>query len=176
MLSIGAERVKARLQARGSLLRPGTLQAALQIDATDLTPGHKTKGSYTFDHSQLHAQLRNGVLTVPSFGCHSESAHIMGNALASAQGIFTVCRFIGDAEWRALADKFSNGMRIPHKSALFLPLDTPDRFYTDLHLRKLPGKPPEFHLCPKVGWRTLDSHRKMTEIFLTRELWHEELR
>ncbi|MGJ8725446.1 MAG: hypothetical protein ACSHYB_12885 [Roseibacillus sp.] len=132
-----AKSITANIAARGALLNPNTWRfdsnAALdEIEVfSELREQH-----FHFETARARANLRNATLVAPDFSLRSERLSLLGNGQLHLGGyLLGVLRIVSDPE---LADRFTNvaiGSLISRgwTRRWLSPLETPDRFYRDLH-------------------------------------------
>ena len=174
MLSIKLKEIQGLLRLKGSLRNIKNVQVKLKLDATDLEPTHRNRGSHIFNTAHLDMTLKNGKISIPDYRGVSEHLSFLGNGLASAQGANVVCRIVTDDTWRKRMIALLRGSLLSHRYRNFQPLVTTDRYAQDFRLRVSPPGKPEYMVDPEDGWTELDSRLKFLQSFTVRELWTEE--
>ena len=132
-----AKSVSASIAARGSLINPNTWRSDSNAALDEIEVFSEIRGQHLrFETARLRANLRNTTLIVPTFAIRSERLSFLGNSQLHLGGyLLGVLRVVADPE---LAERFTNvaiGSLISRgwTSSWLFPLETPDRFYRDLH-------------------------------------------
>lgn len=139
-LSVGAEveELQARVQGGGRLDKPLSWRGLFGIQASRLNvaEGHRG-GLVEFDNINCSAHLNRGVVRVERAEVMSEDLSLMANGVftMNARG-FGVVRVVTSPEKRGWIDKLCKGSGFfgEFRSSFMRPLNSVDRYYTDLQL------------------------------------------
>lgn len=126
------------LAINGSLPRVDTWRMRSSFAMSDIEVFSELREQhFTFDSAQAQITLRNSILNAPKVSLRSEELSLLGNGQLSLNGyILGVMRIICAPELRYKFQEVAIGshLSIGWTGHWFSPLDTPDRFYRDLHM------------------------------------------
>ena len=132
-----AKSASTGIVAQGSLINPNSWRADSSIALDQIEVFSEIRGQHLlFETARMRTDLLNNTLVVPTFAIRSERLSFLGNGQLHLGGyLLGVLRIVADPE---LAERFTNvaiGSFISRgwTSSWLFPLETPDRFYRDLH-------------------------------------------
>lgn len=138
-MNVSAEQVESLARWSGDLARPGSWTGNLVGVVKGVRFQHVSRGDpVMFDSGQVVVDLRGGVVQVPDVRLMGERLSFMGNSVALMDGrAVAVLRIVADPEYAEKAVEVASGSMIGRgfSSSWLLPLETPDRFYRDIHLQ-----------------------------------------
>lgn len=134
---LSAQSVASRFAGRGRLLEPNTWQFNSSLALDELAVFSELRERHlSFDTARAELQLRRSTLVLPSFALRSERASVMGNGQLHLGGyLLAVARLVADPEFNERLTNLAIGSNITGgwTSSWLRPLETPDRYYRDLH-------------------------------------------
>ena len=136
-----AQRCAAALSSNGSLLNPNTwrMQSNWSLDGIEAFSDLRQK-HFHFDTARAQVNLRQGILSAPQISLRSEDFSLMGNGQLSLSGyLLAVHRIVSAPELAERLDSIAIGSFLSQgwTSYWMRPLDTPDRYYRDIHFEGL---------------------------------------
>ena len=138
-VAVAAGQVEMLARWQGDLTRPGTWVGNLVGVASEMGARHGDRGEpLAFDSGRVAVDLRGGVLQAPDVRLMGERLSIMGNGIVLMDGrAVAVLRVVADPEYAETLTAVSIGSMISRgwTGSWLAPLDTPDRYYRDIHLQ-----------------------------------------
>ena len=130
--------VAATISAQGSLLNPNTWRFDSNAALDQIEIFSEIRGQhFHFETARALTALRNATLIAPEFSLRSEQLSLLGNGQLHLGGyLLGVLRIVTDPELAARVANIAIGSRITGgwTSQWLAPLETPDRYYRDLHV------------------------------------------
>ena len=171
-----AQEISANLVASGHLLYPQTwkvdsLAAANQIEVLS----HLRGEPLLFDTARSRIRLRQAVLALPLLSLRSEQLSLMGNGQLGLNGyLLGVMRIVADPHLESRFTNVAIGSLISKgwTRHWMSPLETPDRYYRDLHIEGvLPN--PQINVGRKGEFLFASQIQQLLKRFLDREIAEE---
>ncbi|MDP0491675.1 MAG: hypothetical protein Q7Q71_11550 [Verrucomicrobiota bacterium JB023] len=142
---LSAGQMACALSAAGQLTRVDTWQFDLAGEAYDIHGGsHLREFDHRFDSGRVRLSLRNQIVSCPSIELRSEEFSLLGNGQLALTGhVLAVLRLVTSPHYEERMTNIAIGSFLSQgwTSHWMKPLETPDRYYRDLHLKgQLPDK------------------------------------
>ena len=132
-----AQSTAANLTARGRLLHPNSWQVDSSLALDNIEVYSELRGQhFHFDTARTNLQLQQSTILLPTLSLRSERLSLMGNGQLHLGGyLLAVTRIVADPEFNERLTNIAVGSFINRgwTQHWLSPLDTPDRYYRDLH-------------------------------------------
>ena len=167
-------RVEMAGSFRGELSRPATWQGNLVAGGVGLVLENIGKQLAEFEYGRVAVDFRGGVLRIADGRLVGERLSLLGNGAVRWDGqVLGVLRVVGDWEYAQAMKRAASGSLFSGHGEWMAPLETPDRFYRDVHIEGSLSS-----AVVDVGWKgkELDAWQAWTQArtFLRREQGEEE--
>ncbi len=134
---IRAKATAMTIVGRGDLLQPNTWRVNSSFGMNDIEVFSELRGQhFHFDTARASLNLQNVRLHLPQFSLRSERFSLLGNGQLPLSGyLLAVLRIVVDPEHNERLTNIAIGSGISQgwTSSWLRPLETPDRYYRDLH-------------------------------------------
>lgn len=128
-------RVEMAGSFRGELSRPATWQGNLVAGGVGLVLENIGKQLAEFEYGRVAVDFRGGVLRLADGRLVSERLSFLGNGAMRWDGqLLGVVRVVGDWEYAEAMKRAAAGSLFSGHGQWMAPLETPDRFYRDVHI------------------------------------------
>ena len=129
--------VSANIVGQGSLIKPNTwrFDSAAALGQFEVFSELRRQHLH-FENALVRTNLRNATLFTPTFAIRSERLSLLGNGQLNLGGyLLAVLRIVAEPELSERLNMIAIGTGISKgwTSRWLSPLETPDRFYRDLH-------------------------------------------
>lgn len=175
-LIVSAQEMSANFTSSGRLSDPASWQfdSLAVVNGIDLSSWIRDQ-HFLFETARSKVTLRQGVIEAPLLDLRSERVSLLGNGQLSLEGyLLGVLRIVAEPELEEEITKIAIGSFLSEGwiSNWMQPLETPDRYYRDLHIEG-PLPDPQISIGRHGKFLALSQVRQLIQGFLDQEIAEE---